>query len=210
MRSGLWFLAVCVVAVLLSSCGSSSASTRSGSSSTVTTTSSSPEEVNKGYSTGLIKIRKRRQFTQEEMRERKKPSEIPGLTAGQLEDMPEVPELPRIFGLNATQEQLDAHAMIMAREDVQSGRADLVTIEQRYTYIRYVWTRDWQDRKALYSSVIDDQGNYAKRLRRSAALDAAWERSYVEREDQHKRDMVRIERDELPVLTPEERRLIGD
>ena len=210
MRALIVLASVTVLASLLSSCGGSSSSARSSGSAAGKSTASTPEEVNKGYSTGLIKIRKRRQFSKEELRARKKPSDIPGLTAGQLEDMPPVPVLPRIFGLNATQDQLDAHAMITAREDVQGGRADLVTVQQRYLYVRYVWTKDWEARKALFSGVISDQTDYAKRLRRSASLDAAWERSYVEREDQHERNMLRIERYELPVLTAEERRLVGE
>ncbi len=202
-----------VTVFLLVACGGDSGTARTSSSSKKDSVRSS------GVAQGTVKatsqdyeshfkVRQGREYTKAEKRERKRPSEIPGLTKGQVADMPDVPALPDLFGLHNTEAQLDAHAMILAREDVQNGIADLFTIEQRFAYIRFLWMDEWGMRKELLQSVIDHQGAYAERLRFDAARNAAWARAQVKRREMRKEELERIKRDELPVLTPEEKRLL--
>ncbi len=211
---GLSFVAVLmVVMMLLVSCGGSDASRAdSGSMNMSPKRASGKTQANAKADTGMmekIKVKQRVSYTKEQLRERKKPSAIPGLTQGQLEDMPVVPILPSIFGLQSTEAQIEAHAMITAREDVEGGLADLYTIEQRYLYIRDVWMNDWSARKDLLQGVENDHSQYAERLRRASARNAAWRRSKNARQDSHQQEMERIAREELPVLTVEEMRLLN-
>lgn len=202
-----------ITTLFLASCGGDSSSARKSSEShkgsdsvrgsgvavgTVTTSSNNYESH--------FKVRQGKEYTKAEKRDRKRPSEIPGLTKGQVEDMPDVPALPSLFGLYNTEAQLEAHAMIMAREDVQNGIADLYTIEQRYFFIRFLWMDEWEMRKNMLQGVINEQGAYAERLRYDAARNAAWARAQRERKSAREEELARIERDELPVLTPEELR----
>lgn len=193
---------------LLAGCGSGDGSARVGPSGKTTKSAQGSVQSDMNMAS-QIKIRKRKQYTQEELRERKKPSEIEGLTKGQMDDMPSVPVLPMLFGLRATEAQLEAHAMLTAREDVESGRADLVTIQQRYLYIRYIWMAEWDGRKQRLSNVGKEQSDYAARLRSSAALQAAWERGYNGRQAAHKRALTKAERERFSLLSPEERRLLN-
>lgn len=207
MRS-ICFLSLCLI--LLASCGSSSSSRSSSSTSSGDRTTGSERGKRRVQDPfGQVQIRKKRTFTKAELRERKRPSDVPGLTRGQVADMPDAPALPDVFGLYHTEEQLNAHAMLQAREDVQNGRAALFTIEQRYTYIRYLWLDEWQARKELLESVIAEQSEHARRIRHAAARSAAWERSNKEKQAAHQREMDSLERVELPVLTDAERRTIN-
>ena len=211
---GLRFVAVMVVGMmLLASCGGSGSSrSDSGSMNMTPNRASGKTSANAKADTGMmekIKVKQRVTYSKEELRERKKPSSIEGLTQGQLEDMPVVPILPSIFGLQSTESQIDAHAMITAREDVESGLADLYTIQQRYLYVRSVWMSDWSARKDLLQGVKNDHSQYAERLRHAAARNAAWRRSKNARQETHRVEMDRIAREELPVLTVEEMRLLN-
>ena len=138
-------ISVCILAVLtafsLQSCGGDSARKEMPKR---TNTEKGAGKAQAAIRSGMdvqsnISVRKKRVYTKKEQQQRKRPSYIPGLTNGQLDDMPTTDPLPLLFGLQQTQEQLDAHAMITAREDVHSGMAHLDTVEQRFAFIQYVW-----------------------------------------------------------------------
>jgi hypothetical protein len=200
-----------VAAFLLSACSGSSSSARSSTNTEEHRSSGTARgSIRSNADYGMhIKVRQHRVHSKAEKRARQKPSEIPGLTKGQVEDMPDVPALPSLFGLYDTEAQLEAHAMISAREDVQGGMADLFTVEQRYLYIRFLWLDEWQMRKQMLTGVIDQQGTYALRLREAAARNAAWERINRKRRADHQQEMMRIKREDLPVLTAAEARAIN-
>lgn len=155
-----------------------------------------------------ISVRKLRTYTKKEKQERTRPSFVPGLTKGQLEDMPETTALPTLFGLHHTQVQLDAHAMLAAREDISMWGTERFTLQQRFVFIQFLWTEEWKQRTELFQNVADLHEENTTRLRKSVGRNAAWQRLGDERRRKHKQEYDKIMQKELPVLTPEEARAL--
>ncbi|NRA40006.1 MAG: hypothetical protein HRU15_17820 [Planctomycetes bacterium] len=204
-------LSICVLVVFtafaLQSCGGSSSSRKNMPNRTNTEKGAGKAQasIRSGVDAeSNISVRKIRTYTKKEQQERKRPSFIPGLTNGQLDDMPTTCPLPLLFALQQTSEQLDAHAMITAREDVHGGMAHLYTIEQRFAFIQYVWNEEWDQRKDLLNGVKNAHEANASRLRKAVGRNAAWQRMNDDRRRKHQRNMDQMMREELPVLTPEE------
>lgn len=76
---------------------------------------------------------------------------------------PAAPELPAGFGLDTTAEELAAHALIVAQEQVASGLAGEANVLQRRDFLVQTWTPALQERQAQLAAIRDRRDREAKR-----------------------------------------------
>lgn len=80
-----------------------------------------------------------------------------------LVPQPAAPELPADFDLSTTPEMLSAHALIVAREQVQAGLSGQADVAQRHAFLLASWQQPYQQRLAKLSAVRDAREARAKR-----------------------------------------------
>ena len=80
-----------------------------------------------------------------------------------LVHQPAGPELPAAVDLSTTPEMLSAHALIVAREQVQAGFSDQADVTQRHAFLLASWQAPYQQRLATLSAVRDAREARAQR-----------------------------------------------
>ena len=119
----------------------------------------------------------KRQFSEEDIKRREAPSKtFEGLTVGEVEDMPAVPDLPRNLGLQTTVDQLSAHCAIVAREEVASGSAKHVSVAARQSYLLQVWSALLSERQQELGAVANDRADLAADYQANHVRNTDWQR----------------------------------
>lgn len=80
---------------------------------------------------------------------RAQPSEVEGLTIGELEDQPPAPPLPEIFGSASTVEDLTRHARVVAMEERDQGVLGELEAAKRVTFLTWYWQEPLAARQAI-------------------------------------------------------------
>jgi hypothetical protein len=195
MRRGTAFLALscCLLTLGMTGCTSSSRSAKSGMEA-------QQKELTEAQRRQL------RQFTPEDEKRRARASkEFEGLTVGEVEDMPPVPPLPEEFGRDASQDQLQAHSYLVAREEVANGYAPWVSVPARQRYLLSVWSQRLEDRKQRLAIVAQERASLHEAITRNAVSASQWRRQNREIQERYD-EMIRRERLQLyQALTDAER-----
>jgi len=137
--------------------------------------------------------------------QRGQPSHIPGLTVGEVEDQPSVLELPALFDLRHTPEDLEPHAYITALEEDDAGLlGPELSVEARTTYLTWAWEPLLADRQARYRKALAEREAAA-----DYRIEQAKRRAVFEAEQRALRREIELEterasRETIPVLSPEE------
>lgn len=75
---------------------------------------------------------------------------------------PPAPELPADFGLDTTPDQLAAHALITAREQVEAGLAGQASLFQRRDFLVAAWTPALQERQQRQAAIRAERDRVAR------------------------------------------------
>lgn len=139
--------------------------------------------------------------------QRGQPSEIPGLTIGEIDMQPPVPTLPDLYDLIHTHDDLQPHALIVALEEFDAGYlpADLST-DARTIYLVWAWTPLFEERQARYQAAVDQRDAASAYRLEEAKRKGDWDRQHktLRQETQIQLDASRTET--IPILTPEQER----
>jgi len=76
---------------------------------------------------------------------------------------PAAPELPAVVDLSTTPEMLSAHALIVAREQVQAGLSGQADVAQRHGFILATWQPQYQARLSNLAAIRDAREVRVKR-----------------------------------------------
>jgi len=80
-----------------------------------------------------------------------------------LTGQPAAPELPAVVDLSTTPEMLSAHALIVAREQVQAGLSGQADVAQRHGFILATWQPQYQARLSNLAAIRDAREVRVKR-----------------------------------------------
>lgn len=101
---------------------------------------------------------------------------------------PSGPDLPAGLGRDTTPEQLAAHALIVAREEVDSGTAGAASVLARRDFLIALWTPQLAQRQAVETAIQAERAQSAQRqIEQAARLNEqetklqAVERDYAQR-----------------------------
>ena len=84
-------------------------------------------------------------------------SNIPGLTQGELEDMPDAPPLPSFISAQTTPEQLALQAQLTARSEYGNVLPATIRRESRAIYLLWIWRPEMDSRQAGMRSILADR-----------------------------------------------------
>lgn len=116
---------------------------------------------------------------------------------------PPAPPLPQIVDLTTSLEELGAHALVVAREEV--ARGDLpqgIAIVDRHRFLYEAWLPLMQERQAYLQSIQDARKEVVQRELRAAKTTADHERRLAE-SDASYQAKIRDEQDKRIPILPE-------
>lgn len=136
---------------------------------------------------------------------RGQPSQVPGLTVGEVAQQPPAPPLPALVDLDTTTADLARHAYLVALDERASGMLVDLDPALRQRYLVWAWTPLLEQEQARRRAALAEREARQAHLMREVVRHTRWQADIdaVERETAR---LVEIEqRKTIPVLSPEER-----
>lgn len=126
----------------------------------------------------------------EEQKRRAAASEVPGLTVGQVEDMPAAPDLPDFLGMEHEQHDLELQALLNARAEAPLLPAS-IDETARATYLVYIWQPAFDLRQRRQETLQADRQVLNQRFQEKVSQQTAWREEREARRRAHEQRALR-------------------
>ena len=142
--------------------------------------------------------------------QRAQPSEIPGLTVGDVEDQVAAPPLPQLFGIAHDAEDLRTHGLFVAYEERDAGVIGDMSVAIRALYLAWAWGPELEHRRELAQAALDEgaaaQAHRLERIRQGAQ----WQEEMEAHQRKMDALMLEAQYKTLTVLSDEDRAILAN